>query len=310
MAKITTTNVEAGDATSVAATNAGFTAVQTATATGALNEENVRSEGIDRRQLALHSGTGSTGRMEPLVYMQMEDNLNSGAIVDTVYTGQNGTQEFAVNGPPDLLLNFTGLPGGYLAISTGDLIRIHYTIYLKSHTDTTYTSAGSDNAADPNRQNNPADGIGLLFFPTWQLTGGGAMQVLPNEEDLLTNFGPGAGVTIDNTTSRTDAVSFVSLEGTGTGGGASRFGGNTTRMVHGTWSHVATTNYTVYGIRLYGRGPMVYQGDGSGNRQLYVPTWAAGRYATAYLDIPQSGSTFNFTLSNGQLGIVVMRGDS
>lgn len=308
MAKITTTNVEAGDATSVAATNAGFTAVQTATATGALNEENVRSEGIDRRQLAPHAY--STGRMEPLVYMDVADNLNSGAIVDTVYTGQNGTQEFAVNGPPDLLLNFTGLPGGYLAISTGDLIRIHYTIYLKSHTDTTYTSAGSDLAADANRQNNPADGIGLLFFPTWQLTGGGAMQVLPNEEDLLTNFGPGAGVTIDNTTSRTDAVSFVSLEGTGTGGGASRFGGNTTRMVHGTWSHVATTNYTVYGIRLYGRGPMVYQGDGSGNRQLYVPTWAAGRYATAYLDIPQFGSTFNFTLSNGQLGIVVMRGDS
>tara|TARA_R110000751_G_scaffold285409_1_gene389696 strand:+ start:2688 stop:3587 length:900 start_codon:yes stop_codon:yes gene_type:complete len=299
MSTLTTTNFVAGEATDVAATNTKFAAVATATAT--INEENVRSEGIDKRQLAAHAY--STGRMEPLVYIDTANNLNSGSIVDTTYSGQNGTQKFELDGGvgnPALVLPLTGLAGGHLAIATGDLIRIHYTIYLKSHSDGPFASCGDDHGSSPG---NPADGIGLVVFPTWKLTGGGAHEMLPNEANLINNFGPGAGVTVNNTTSKADSISFVSMEGADP---TNNLGGDCVRMVHGSWSYVADQAYTVYELKLYGRGPMVYQGD----RQLYVPTWGAGRYAPLYMRIPWLGSTFDFTMSNGQVSIMVMRGDS
>ncbi len=305
MSTITTTNFEAGEITDRAATNTKFSAV--ATATGSINEDNVRSEGIDKRQLAAHAY--STGRMEPLVHLDITDNLSGGAIADTAYNGQTGQAKFDLTGGSDLLLDFTSLAGGYLAVATGDLIRIHYTIYFKQHSDDTYTSPGEAHGSSSN--GNPADGIGLVVFPTWKLTGGGAHAMLPNEVDLVTGFGPSAGVTFNGTTAKTDSISFVSLEG-----------GNDTiktnlsfpeRMVHGTWNYIADQAYTVYELRLSARGPMVYQaGTAAGNpRQLYAPTWGADRYKSSIMDIPsRAAKTFDLTFSNGQLGIMVMRGDS
>lgn len=308
MGTINTTNFEAGETTDRTDANNKFSAV--ATATGDINEENVRSEGIDKRQLTGHAY--SSGRMKPLVYIDVENNLNSGAIANTTYAGQNGTQKFELNGGtpgpgpnPDLVVDFTGLAGGHLAIETGDLIRIHYSIYLKSHSDGSFTSCGGDAG---NKDGNPADGIGLVIFPTWKLTGGGAHEMLPNEVNLINNFGPSAGVTFNNTTAKTDSISFISMEGANPTIATSYF--ETERMVHGTWNFVADQAYTVYELRLYGRGPMVYQSDGAGNRQLYVPTWNAGRYAGTAMAIPGVGATFDFTMSQGQLGIIVMRGDS
>lgn len=298
MSTISTTNFEAGETTNRTDANNKFSAV--ATATGSINEENVRSEGIDTRQLATHAY--SLGRMEPLVYLSATDNLNSGAIVDTTYSAQNGTQKFELNGGanPDLVMSFTGLPGNHLAIASGDLIRIHYTIYLKKHSDSAFASCG-DNSVGAGKEGNPADGIGLVIFPTWKLTNAGTHEMLPNEVNLVNNFGPSAGVTFNNTNAKTDSISFVSMEGESDSGDAL-----TDRMVHGSWSHIATQAYTVHELRLYGRGPMVYQGD----RQLYVPTWGADRYASGLMEIPYSGTTFDFTMSNGQLSIMVMRGNS
>lgn len=302
MSTISTTNFEAGETTDLTDANNKFSAV--GTATGSINEENVRSEGIDKRQLVTHAY--SIGRMEPLVYISSTNNLNSGAVVNTTYTGQDGTQKFELNGGanPDLVIDFTSLPGGYLAIAEGDLIRIHYSIYLQSHSDAFFTSCGDDGN---NLNGNPADGIGLVIFPTWRLTGAGAHEMLPDEVNLINNFGPSAGVTFNNTTAKVDSISFVSMEGADP---TSPLGSDTERMVHGTWNYIADQAYTVYELRLYGRGPMVYQSDGAFNRQLYVPTWAAGRYASNAMAIPFSGTTFDFTTSQGQLGIIVMRGDS
>ena len=301
MAKLTTTNFESGEVTDRAATNTKFSAVQTATQT--INEENVRSEGIDKRQLATHAY--SSGRMEPIVHFDVANNLNSGAIVSSTYSGQNGSQEFELNGGanPDLVVDFTGLPGGHLAIASGDLIRIHYSICLSTQGDPQYFSAG-DFKVGGQKAGNPADGIGLIIFPTWKLTGGGTHQVLTNEFDFMNNYGPGAGQTFNNSNARTESMSFISMEGAFPGN--QRTGTSCERLVHGTWNHVATQAYTVYELRLYGRGPIVYQGD----RQLYVPTWGSDRYQNDYMDIPSSGTTIDFAMSNGQLGIIVMRGDS
>ena len=70
MSKIINDNFIAGETVSLADTNAKFSDIETATAT--INEQNVRSEGVDRRTLKAH--TYSTGRMEPLVYMDYFSN--------------------------------------------------------------------------------------------------------------------------------------------------------------------------------------------------------------------------------------------
>ena len=192
------------------------------------------------------------------------------------------------------------MAGGHLAIATGDLIRIHYTIYLKEHNDTEFASCGIELAASPG---NPADGVGLVVFPTWKLTGGGAHEMLPNEVNLIPNVVGNTGFTVDNNTNKADSISFISMEG----GGYQLPDRDCVRMVHGSWSYIADQAYTVYELKLYGRGPMVYQGD----RQLYVPVFGADRYGPTYMKIPfAGGSTFDFTMSNGQIGIMVMRGDS
>jgi hypothetical protein len=79
------------------------------------------------------------------------------------------------------------------------------------------------------------------------------------------------------------------------------------RTARGIWNHIAGQSYSVYELRLYARGPIVYQGD----RQFFAPQWGANRYAASHMNIPSSGaSNFDLTISNGQLGIMVMRGDS
>ena len=64
--------------------------------------------------------------------------------------------------------------------------------------------------------------------------------MFPNEVNLVNNFGPSAGVTFDNNTAKTDSISFVSMEGAAA---SALRGGETERMVHGTWSHVATQSW-------------------------------------------------------------------
>jgi len=297
MSTVSSTNEVPGDVTNAVSVNTKFANV--ATASGAINEENVRSEGVDRRNMAPYAV--SIGRQEPIVIVEYDDNTTAGAITPFTYAAKDGTAAFQVNHDGDLLIDFTGLAAGFLPVAVGDLIRIHFTIFFSSHPYASYTSAGQAVVAT---QDNPADAIGLLFFPAWDI--GAGFEVLTGEENLLASFGPGAGVVIDNNLSKTDAVAWVSLEGVSIAGAS-----EPRRMVHGSWSHIATGTKNIRQIRLYCRGPMVYQGNPAGDRYLWVPTWNAGRYAAAYMDIPGGPNPhFDITLANGQLGITVMRGDS
>ena len=294
MAKLTTTNVDAGDTTGAVATNNAFIAVETATAAGAVNEDNVRSEGIDRRTLA----SFASGRREPIVFVEYDDRDNAAA---TTHASQTGVGHIVLT---NVALDMTAAP---VTVTAGDLVRIHYTAFLTLIDDGQYATFGAaGNSGGLNRPFNPADAIGIVFFPTWQLSGGGAFTQLTNEADWDAALVAPAGITINNTTAKSDSIAFCSMEGYLDTGDCIA-----ARQVHGCWNYKHTGgDITLHQIQLNFRGPMVYQYTG-GNRVFYAPVWNTGRYEVTCMDIPQSpDTTFSVTIGNAQLSLMVMRGDS
>jgi len=290
MSTISTTNFEAGETTNRTDANNKFSAV--ATATGSINEENVRSEGIDRRTLT----TVANGRTEPIVFIDYDDRNNSAA---TTHAAQTGESSVVLS---NVALDMTSSP---VTVKAGDLIRIHYTAMLTSINDGAYATFGAAGNNGGSRSSNPADAIGVVFFPTWQLSSGGAFSALTNEANWLSSLTAPAGITINNTTAKSDSIAFCSMEGV--------LDTNCfpNRQVHGCWNYKHTgADITLYQIQLNMRGPMVYQYTG-GNRVFYAPTWNALRYEVTCMDIPASPATnFSIVVGNAQLSLTVMRGDS
>lgn len=293
MAKLTTTNFEAGEVTDRAATNTKFSAVQTATQT--INEENVRSEGIDRRTL-------STSRSEPLVYFAYDDR---DATAVTSHTGQTGESHVVLS---NVAINTGGSPP---VVTDGDLVRIHFTAFLKEIDDANYATFGAAGNSAGSRTFNPADAIGIVFFPTWQLSGGGAFVPLTNEASWTASLTAPANILIDNSSNKSDSIAFCSMEGFLLGGDC-----DARRQVHGCWNYKHTgANITIHQMQLNFRGPMVYQWEsgGGGSRAFHAPQWGAGRYASNCLDIPSaptSAGEFIVVIENAQLSLMIMRGDS
>ena len=293
MSTVNSTNEVPGDVTNAVSVNTKFTNVNTAS--GAINEENVRSEGVDRRNLAGASDV-------PLAAVEYTTNSISTVPAGTVYAAQTGVNFFPITHGDGLLIDMNAAP---VTIKDGDLVRIHFNIFLNSIDDAQYGTYGPAGPTSAGRAENPPDAIGMLFFPMWKINGGGAFTVLPNEADFNSVIVAPAGIRINNTTDKSDSVAFVSMEGYVDAGNCVA-----ARNVHGSWNYIHTgADVTVEEIQLHGRGPMVYQYDGV-SREFHAPVWGAGRYAANFLDIPAAGANFDVTLSNGQVGFMVLRGDS
>ena len=300
---ISTTNFEAGEITHRPDANNKFSAV--ATATASINEDNVGSEGIDKRQIAAHAYPG--GRLEPIVYADYTTNCAS-TITNGTYNPQDGTDAFYISHGDGLHLNWSALSGGGVVVKDGDLVRIHFDISLQLINDAGYANEGPQGPDSGSRVNNAPDAIGILFFPLWRINGGAFTQ-LANEADLDASLTAPANILFNNTDKKVDSVAFCSMEGylSGTDCVANR-------SVHGTWNYIHSgADITINEIKLYARGPMVYQWEtgGGGSRVFHAPVWGTGRYAGNYLAIPASGATnFSIVLNSGHLGAVIMRGES
>ena len=301
MAKLTTTNFEAGETTDSAATNTKFSAVATATAT--INEDNVRSEGIDKRQLENYAH--STGRMEPMVYADYTTNALT-SIPTFDYTGKTGIADFPITHGDNLLLDWSALAGGGITIKAGDLVRIHFNILLDKINDVDYGTYGPAGNNTNDRQHNRPDPIGVIFFPKWQINGSGSWVVLPNEAHWDATLVAPADIAIENSsTLKSESIAFCSMEGFPDSGDC-----NSNRSVHGSWAYIHTgADIVLNKLRLHARGPMVYWMTGA-NRVFRAMSWGTGRYGAGYLEIPGTGTNFTITLTTGGLGIMVMRGDS
>lgn len=293
MSKIINDNFIAGETVSLTDTNAKFSDIETATAT--INEQNVRSEGVDRRTLSNH--VYSTGRMEPLVYMDYFSNGVSGSI--TAYPTQTGEGVMSlVHGSPNEL-DWTALAGGGVTIVDGDLLRIHFGVFLSKHNDINYDPAGP--ISPPNNQ---SDAVGVVFFPVWDIGAGWA--TVTNQVNLNNTVGAPYSFTINQTTARTDGVAWVSLEGFPNSGFM-----NMDRMVHGMLCYKHTgADITIEKMRVHGKGPVVYQKTG-GVRTIHVPDWGTGRYFNLGLDIPSiGGNNIDMYIAAVQMSAIVLRGDS
>ena len=304
MSKVTNNNFTPGSVVSRTDANAKFTDIQTAT--GSLNEENVRSEAVDMRTLDGHAY--GTGRMEPLVHMDYFSN-GVGAS-STLYNNKDGQYRFRLTHGSPSELDWTSLSGGGVTMTEGDLLRINFTVFLEGHDDDTYEPAGQYAAGDaaPGRIGNVSDAIGLLFFPVWDIGSGDA--AITNQVDLMGAVVHPHSFTIDGTSNRTDSLAWVSLEGIGSGGLMT-----TNRQVRGMFCYKHTgADIKIEKLRIYGRGPVVYQNAG-GARSIHVPEWGQLMYNPgppyAGLEIPGSGASgFEFRICAYQMSAIVLRGDS
>lgn len=282
MSSISNTNVgPAGQVITSSEVNTKFTDV--ATATGAINGDNVRSGGVDRRTLA-------PSRAEPLAHLSYTEN----GPTTQGYLNQTGESVFQVNHGTDLLLapNFT--------LKDGDLVRINFTIRMGSHDRNEYYPYLDTT--------DPSMSIGLLFFPVWKTDGGG-WSVLPGQTLLNQNVTAPAFIGFDNGNLRTDSAAWLSLEGIDAAVGLK----DCRNVAHGAFYYKHTgADMVVDEIRLNGRGPVAYEYDtGTTQKVIRIPDWNAAPYNVNHWSHHWvTGDVLDIYLQRGQLSFKVLRGDS
>ena len=299
MSEITDNNIgDAGDATAAADMNTKFTDVEVSSQS--INEENVRSEGIDRRTLGAHGYP--VGRQQPLVYIaQVANGVTSSTKYGKGGSGGddvgNGLTPFEVSHGTDLLIDLSGQCYG-LTVKDGDLVRIQFSIRVMTQDDYDYVSAldftsGLGAAVT-------CDSIGLIFYPMWDL-GTGTFSMLPGRQPALNTDASGSSTVsfqIDSTDGMlSDGVAFCSLEGAKNGTTDQRL----KRTVHASANYIHTgSDITISRIRLNGRGPVTYHSL-AGNDFISVPDWTGAPYSGNF------SAPIYYELERGQLMVMVMR---
>ena len=276
MGTISNSNVgPAGQVISTTTVNAKFTDV--ATATGTIDANNVRSEGVDRRTLA-------ASRTEPIVKFDYDDNGTGPAVT---YTGQTGRVPFEVL---ILILDWTAAP---VVMKAGDLLRINFTVRLDTHNDPNYLA--NFVTADS------SDSVGVIFYPVWDIGSGWA--VLPNQATINSTYVGGTPyIPINSTDKRTDSVAWCSMEGIhGTPI-------QTDRTIHGSCYILHSGgDETIEKIRINGRGPVAFHQRG-GAASIEMNDWTIDPYAVPFGF--NAAQPMTFTVGYGQLSAIIMRGDS
>ena len=306
MSEIVNNNIgEAGTTTDGTAMDGKFDDARAASF--ALDKANVRSEGIDRRQLKEHAYP--SGRLEPIVYM---DRVANNDTSDVTYANKDGLTPFMLNaGTSDLLLDWTGFGG--VVMQQGDLLRINYNIVLMSHdlghTDAAHSywppidTTGGSGASGSGGTFNPT-GLCAMVFPVWDTSATTGWQPLPGRSaNLNTTFGSAPSTINIGTEGNTDGCLFLSLEGILSSGTTLC---NRSGMVSAYYRHTSSTPITVYKIRLNGRMPVAIHSSSGTNREILIGDWTTFdyRFGQAF------AANFTFKMERGSLGAVIMRGDS
>lgn len=237
MSRIVNTNFgPAGTTTAAANANTKFTGV--ATATGAIDESNVRHEGIDRRNL---------DNNYIVVKTAYDDNGNQSEDFQYNKSGTHGGA-FEVNhegSPPSagngLEINMSSSP---MVIKDGDLVRIYHSTVLSKH-----------------------DGVGfgvpsalfqwfMVTFPVWDTTSGSLANfvTLPLHPTAL-NDPSTSQVNVDLEANKSGGIALYQPFGPDGGGGSVLSRQNGMACWH--YKH-SGADLTVYGIRINANGPYKY----------------------------------------------------
>ena len=279
MSIISNDNVGVGATTAAADVNTKFSDVATATAATRINEDNLRTEAVDRRNITSY---------QTLVKSAYVDNQNGSTIGDFQYTGKNGSNEFALDHD-----GTTGAADGLeidwdpVDLVANDLLRIHYTVHFEEVDGTgwgTYTPA--------------VGALGLacmVAFPVWDV--GAGYTNLPGNADFMQTLLSAQGIRIEETGSswRTKGFAVHSIVGRAAGSNVYSY----ERTMHGCFNYVHTgATVNIDKIRINARGFMAFGAD------------ATGRYL-AWADLTNThGKTADYTFGRGQLAAMILRGDT
>ncbi len=246
MSKITNLNIGTpGTATAVAATNTKFTDV--ATATAAINGDNVRTQGVDRGNILF----GSAGHI--ISYQAIN---NEQAPTPPPWTiASNGSSAVSIEGAANSKAELDYGAGG-ITLAEGDILRLHYTVHFKGHSRGTSAHNSVDAIADPM----------CLVFPLWDITSNAKANyvTLPGQADLdRSGAALGDFIQIDNydgaqTEYRTDGTVVLDYFSAPDAGGERR----PEQVGHGMLVYqrpAGAGSQTVFGIKLHLRGQMGYQ---------------------------------------------------
>ncbi len=242
MSRIVTTDSAVGAALDAVAAQAMFTVVQSATAAGTVDEENVGAEGIDQRTL------DATFRL--CKHMQEQDN-DAVAGAPTTYTdgwtaggGVGGDGQHALSHDSGLELDL-GASG--IILEDGDLLRVHWQI-----SQTTFSAAGTWVYE------------GWVIQPEWDITD----NTLSNYEAVDGNDRQGNPWTAPG--HELDKCTGVSILPTCYISGG--FGTYSFYSVRGVWNYKHSgASKTIYGIQLFIAGPFAINSPIGQTTERFVP---------------------------------------
>jgi len=246
MSKITNLNIGTpGTATAVAATNTKFTDV--ATATGAINGDNIRTQGVDRTNIQASAASH-------LQTLFSYNNDPGGGVIPSWTIASDGQSAVSIeSGGNKAELDYNA----GIVLNEGDILRLHYTVHFKGHSrGTSLHEVTSLVPADPM----------CLVFPLWDITSSALANYinLPNQAELDRSGAPlGDFIQIDNydgaqTVYRTDGTVVLDYFSAPDLGGERR----PEQVGHGMLVYQRPAGagaQTVFGVKLHLRGQMGYQ---------------------------------------------------
>lgn len=260
MAKITNDNIGTpGTATNAATANAKFTDITTATTTS-LSNLNVRAQGVDTPNIA------STGLIQDFQFYNNSLIPVGGGLPWALVS--NGTAAVPII-DPGVPANIAQISyAGGLTLEAGDILRIQFTVELERHNAATVTTPYPDTQASPM----------AIAFVLWDITDNtlANFEPLPGRASLEAAVAAGNSIIIDNhngaqTNYMTDGCAIFSYNCCPITGAPTH--GHVHQVSPGMLVYqrpIPSPNLTVYGIRLFLRGQMIYEQSGAAGHRVFT----------------------------------------
>jgi len=202
-----------------------------------MDGDNVRNEGIEQPSFNLSGTTGKSGII--LIAAADDDETSS-----TTITGNSSTVS-PVAPTTVHTWNFTQ------AFNSGKIIRVYWQ----------FENQITGNATTPVQPTYNA--LSWAVWLEWQLSSGGAWDAVPNQGDF-------DRVTIGEPTSQTYGCTIVNHVFVRAHSSSTSYDFPPDRTGYGCWWYKADQNYTIYGLRLRCRGPIINNYDTTANSNTWL----------------------------------------
>lgn len=202
-----------------------------------MDGDNVRNEGIEQPSFNLSGTTGKSGVI--LIAAADDDETSS-----TTITGNSSTVSPVA---PTTVHTWNFVQ----AFNSGKILRVYWQFENEITGNTTTPVQPTYNA------------LAWAVWLEWQLSSGGAWDVVPNQGDF-------DRVTIGEPTSQTYGCTIVNHVFVRSHSSSTSYDFPPDRTGYGCWWYKADQNYTIYGLRLRCRGPIINNYDSTSNTNTWL----------------------------------------